>query len=87
MSHIQDTETVFCENNYDTQTTTSITGFNKTMTQFVEEKYESIKKQLDEIQGTEVNRWSYGLKSVLETYSIHPSNDLHHSRDLNGPSV
>jgi len=36
----EDTETVFSKDNYDTETTTSITGFNKTIIELVKDKYE-----------------------------------------------
>jgi len=46
----EDTDAVFCENNYSTETSADITEFNKTTIELIEEKYESTKKQLDEIQ-------------------------------------
>jgi len=60
----EDTETVFSKDNYNTHTTTSITGFNKTITELVENKYESMKKELDEIQSRFSESW---LKGALNT--------------------
>ena len=73
----EDTETVFSKDNYNTHTTTSITGFNKTITELVENKYESMKKNLTKYKVDFQNHgWKelWTLKNSLIDSKLYESN-------------